>query len=81
VGCSRQIELYPDEINQFLIWNAPNSFQKQIRNKFDESQEKKKQSQQLLKIAKTAVEKAIETDETTATDWINQQLQTFNIQL
>jgi len=38
-------------------------------------------SSKFLKIAKTAVEKAIETDETTATDWINQQLQNLNIQL
>ena len=80
-GSSGQIELYPDEINQFLIWNAPHSFQKQIRNKFDESQQKKNQSQQLLEIAKIAVEKAIETDETTATDWINQQLQILNIDI
>jgi type I restriction-modification system DNA methylase subunit len=80
-GSSGQIELYPDEINQFLTWNAPDNFQKQIRNKIDESQQKKKQSQQLLEIAKTAVEKAIETDETTATDWINQQFQSLDIDI
>jgi len=32
-------------------------------------------------IAKTVIKKAIKTDQTTATDWINQQLQTLNIQL
>ena len=36
-------------------------------------------SKQLLEIAKIGVEKAIETDETTATAWINQQLAALGI--
>jgi type I restriction enzyme M protein len=35
----------------------------------------------LLEIAKTGVERAIETDEATATAWINQQLKTLGVTL
>ena len=80
-GSSGQIELYPNEINQFLVWNAPKSVQKKIRNKVEESHQKREQSKQLLEIAKIGVEKAIETDEATATNWINQQLENLGIDL
>jgi|688.fasta_scaffold53366_5 type I restriction enzyme M protein len=80
-GSSGQIELYPNEINQFLVWNAPKSVQKKIRNKVEESHQKREQSKQLLEIAKIGVEKAIETDEATATDWINQQLKILGIDI
>ncbi len=39
------------------------------------------QSKQLLEIAKTIVEKAIETDEEIAINWGDKQLKTLNIQL
>jgi type I restriction enzyme M protein len=80
-GSSGQIELYPNEISQFLVWNAPKSVQKKIRNKVEESHQKREQSKQLLEIAKIGVEKAIETDEATATDWINQQLAILGIDI
>jgi type I restriction enzyme M protein len=35
----------------------------------------------LLEIAKTGVEQAIETDEATATTWINQQLTALEVEL
>jgi type I restriction enzyme M protein len=38
-------------------------------------------SKQLLEIAKTGVERAIETDEATATTWINQQLEALEVEL
>ncbi|WP_323219870.1 restriction endonuclease subunit S [Limnoraphis robusta] len=38
-------------------------------------------SKQLLEIAKTGVERAIETDEVIATNWINEQLEALNINL
>lgn len=44
-----------------------------------ESFDLKQKSKQLLEIAKIGVEKAIETDEATATDWINQQLAILGI--
>lgn len=80
-GSSGQIELYPNEIAQFLVWNAHNSVQQKIRNKVEASHQKREQSKQLLEITKTGVERAIETDEATATDWINQQLEALEINL
>jgi type I restriction enzyme M protein len=35
----------------------------------------------LLEIAKTGVERAIETDEATATAWMNQQLEALGVEL
>jgi type I restriction enzyme M protein len=78
-GSSGQIELYPNEIAQFQIWKAPKAIQQKIRSKVEASHQKREQSKQLLKIAKTGVERAIETDEATATTWINQQLETLGI--
>ncbi len=46
-----------------------------------ESSDLKLKSKQLLEIAKIGVEKAIETDETTATNWINQQLENLGIDI
>ncbi len=80
-GSSGQIELYPNEIAQFLVWEAPNSIQQKIRSKVEASHQKREQSKQLLEIAKTGVERAIETDEETATAWINQQLERLKIDL
>ncbi len=78
-GSSGQIELYPNEINDFFVWEAPNVIQQKIRNKVESSHQKREQSKQLLEIAKIGVEKAIETDEETATNWINEQLETMEI--
>ncbi|MEH2084097.1 MAG: type I restriction enzyme HsdR N-terminal domain-containing protein [Nostoc sp.] len=80
-GSSGQIELYPNEIAQFLIWDAPDSVQQKIRTKVEASYQTREQSKQLLEIAKTGVERAIETDEATATAWINQQLEALGINL
>jgi type I restriction enzyme M protein len=52
-----------------------------IAEKVRESRKAREQSKQLLEIAKTGVERVIETDEATATAWINQQLETLNIKL
>ena len=54
-GSSGQIELYPRDINQFWIWEAPEDIQQSIRNKVIESHQKREQSKQLLEIAKTGV--------------------------
>jgi hypothetical protein len=43
------------------------------------SRKASEQSKQLLEIAKTGVEKAIETNEATATAWMNQQLAALGI--
>lgn len=78
-GSSGQIELYPNEIAQFQIWEAPDSIQQKIRSKVETSHQKREQSKQLLEIAKTGVELAIETDEATATTWMNQQLEALGV--
>ena len=80
-GSSGQIELYPNEIAQFLVWNAPESVQQKIRSKVEDSHQKREQSKQLLEIAKTGVERAIETNEATATTWINEQLESLGVEL
>ena len=80
-GSSGIIRVYPSDTAQFLIWNAPKSVQLKIRAKVEASHEKREQSQQLLEIAKTGVERAIETDEATATTWMNQQLKALGVDL
>ncbi|MEQ9368280.1 MAG: N-6 DNA methylase [Coleofasciculus chthonoplastes F3-SA18-01] len=52
-----------------------------ITEKVRQSRKAREQSKQLLEIAKTGVERAIETDEAAATTWINQQLEALNIKL
>jgi type I restriction enzyme M protein len=52
-----------------------------ITEKVRQSRKAREQSKQLLEIAKTGVERAIETDEATATTWINEQLEALNIKL
>ena len=80
-GSSGIIRVYPKDIAQFWIWEAPDNIQKSIRDKVEESHHKREQSKQLLEIAKTGVEKAIEENEERATNWINQQLNLLGIKL
>jgi len=80
-GSSGQIELYPNEIDQFLVWDAPEAIQQKIRSKVEDSHQKREQSKQLLEIAKTGVERAIETDEEGAISWMNQQLEALGVKL
>ncbi|WP_313933893.1 N-6 DNA methylase [Anabaena sp. FACHB-83] len=55
--------------------------QQKIVEKIKSSFSLKLKSKQLLEIAKTGVERAIETDEATATHWINQQLEALGVRL
>lgn len=57
------------------------SQQEKIVQKMKLSFALKLQSKQLLEIAKTGVERAIETDEATATAWMNQQLEALGIKI
>ena len=56
-------------------------FQQQVNLKILESFGLKRKSKQLLEMAKTGVERAIETDEATATAWINQELEALGVKL
>jgi type I restriction enzyme M protein len=68
----------PDLAN-LLIPILPKPQQQKIVEKIKASFSLKQKSKQLLEIAKTGVERAIETDEATATTWINEQLKTLEI--
>ena len=57
------------------------SIHQKIAEKVRESHKAREPSKQLLELSKTGVERAIETDEATATIWINQQLEALNIKL
>ncbi|WGV23738.1 N-6 DNA methylase [Halotia branconii] len=70
----------PDLAN-LLIPILPKLQQQKIVEKINSSFSLKLKSKQLLEIAKTRVEQAIETDEATATTWINQQLEALGINL
>ena len=56
-------------------------FQQEVKLSLNESFNLKQKSKQLLEIAKTGVERAIETDEATATIWINEQLEALGVEL
>ncbi|REJ51229.1 MAG: DNA methylase [Microcystis aeruginosa DA14] len=55
--------------------------QSRILTYLEEVSHQRNKSKQLLEIAKIGVEKAIETDEKTATAWINQQLESLGVNL
>jgi restriction endonuclease S subunit len=71
---SAQAELYPKDIDNFVIPFINKNIEEQISGKYISSFAIKKQSKQLLEIAKTGVEKVIEENEEVAINWINEQL-------
>lgn len=70
----------PDLAN-LLIPILPKPQQQKIVEKIKSSFASKLKTKQLLEIAKTGVERAIEADEATATAWINQQLEALGVTL
>ncbi|WP_221404845.1 restriction endonuclease subunit S [Roseivirga seohaensis] len=73
---SAQAELYPKDIDNFLIPIIEQDKQQQIADLVEQSFTLKKQSEHLLEVAKTAVEIAIEHDEETALAYIQQETKT-----
>jgi type I restriction enzyme M protein len=63
------------------IPKLPVSVQQSMSQSINKSLNFRQKSKQLLEIAKIGVEKAIETDEETATAWINQQLESLGVKL
>jgi type I restriction enzyme M protein len=59
-GSSGQLELYPLDIRKFLVWAAPDDFQREVRRLHDTAAEAERQSHMLLEQAKLQVEKHIE---------------------
>lgn len=70
---SAQAELYPKDIEKFVIPFIAKGKQISIRNKVGESHSLRKRSKHLLDCAKRAVEIAIEQDESTAMQWLESQ--------
>ncbi len=65
-GSSGQIELRPDLVEDYLIWDAPSNIQLTIRDLVEQAHAGHKQSRFLLNRAKRAVEIAIEQSGDTA---------------
>ncbi len=59
-GSSGQIELYPADIRKFMVWNAPEELQKEIRNLIESALTVEQESKRLLEQAKHRVEALIE---------------------
>lgn len=59
-GSSGQLELYPFDIRKFLVWEAPETVQREIRRLHDQATESAQRSRQLLEQAKSRVEQLIE---------------------
>ena len=76
-----QTNLNLNEVSNLKIPVLEWSAQEKISQKVQESVDIKRKSKQLLEIAKTGVERAIETDEATATTWMNQQLKALGVDL
>ena len=54
------MELYPFDIRKFLIWPAPESFQRELRDLHDRAAAAERESKRLLEQAKQRVEQLIE---------------------
>ncbi len=76
-----QTNLNLNEVSDLRIPILDYNLQGEISKKVQDSFDIKAKSKQLLEIAKIGVEKAIETDEETATAWINQQLESLGVNL
>lgn len=77
--------MFSDTAKHFLL-NIPVTLPdervcQEITDKVKSSRKAREKSKQLLEIAKTGVEKAIETDEATATAWMNQQLAALGVEI
>lgn len=65
-GSSGQIELYPSDIAQFVVWLAPEAIQQSIRKAIEAAAINRRRAIGLLDAAKRAVEIAIEDSEDAA---------------
>ena len=78
VGGSIILHWRTDQVKATAIPLLPQSKQHQIQQKVIESFNLRQQSKQLLECAKRAVELAIEQDEQTAINWLQDQMHTIN---
>lgn len=80
-GCSGTIltAINKDEFSKIVLPKVVESAQAQIQQKITESFKLRKHSKHLLECAKRAVEMAIEKDEKTAINWLEQQTKTIGL--
>lgn len=69
-GSSGQIELRPEVVEDYRIWNAPPEIQQAIRRQIEKAHVARRQAKRLLEAAKRAVEIAIENSEATALQFL-----------
>lgn len=72
-GSSGQIELYPDDIRNVVVWCAPERVQHDVANRVRNAFATEAQSNSLLSTAKHAVEIAIESGEIAALEFIAEE--------
>ena len=70
-GSSGQLELYPFQIEQFLVPNLPQSIQDELGGLVRDSLAARQESKQLIERARQAVEIFIEQDEASALQYLN----------
>lgn len=59
-GSSGQLHLYPRDVSKIQVWNAPKSFQREVRRLIEEAHKAEAAADQFLARAKTRVEQLIE---------------------
>jgi len=72
-GSSGQIEIYPTDIEQIVVWIAPDKIQQSIRRSILSVFQSENLSARLLEIAKKSVEIAIEHNEIEALNYLNRE--------
>lgn len=72
-GSSGQIELYPGDIARIVVWDAPNDVQQSVRMAILSAFDEERWANDLLEVAKHAVEIAIEDGELAGMSYLDQQ--------
>lgn len=80
-GGSIIIHWKPNEVMRTLIPRINDTIEKKINNLVEQSHQQRKLSNQLIAIAKHGIEKAIETSETEAENFLNEELENFNVNI
>lgn len=70
-GSSGQIELYPEDIDKFYVWDAPKEVQSKIRKLIETSNSLRDHSEILLKAAKHAISLALEKGEAESVKYLS----------
>lgn len=76
-----QPKISDKDIHKFILPKLENDIEKEIEEKYIESQKRKILSKSLLEIAKQGVEMAIENDEQKAEKWIDEKLKEIKIEI